>query len=198
MLHPRRKPDGKSRPFSATKVHGIIPVRSASMYALLVQNVLDPAVNSIRHLPSAQFQGAAIAVDAVVVERDGKRIALDVPEARQPRNMDDDALVLLALAGLDIEVAQVSLDEIRREPMHTNCGIVWAYRMRAVPFALRIQILHMLAEDGPLRLFDLLRSIRSQHDVSGAVLSLACADAIELELAAGHLGPDTKVSIRRS
>lgn len=198
MFQARRIPDGQVRPFSGAKVHGIIPVKSASIYDLLIQCSLDPTVTSITHLPSTQFRGSAVSLDAIVVLREGRRIALDLPESRSPRNIDDDGLVFLTLVDLGIDIVQVGSEGIRREPLYSNARIVWAYRRHAVPFSLRVQILHTLTEDGPLRLLDLLKSIRTPHDASGAVLSLACADVVELDLTEARLGPDTKVSIRRT
>lgn len=186
------------RLFSGSKIHGIIPVKSTSVQDLLIQCSLDPTVTSITHLPSAQFRGSAVPLDAIVVRREGRRIALDLPESRSPRNIDDDGLVLLTLADLGIDIVQVGIEQIKREPLFSNARIVWAYRRRAIPFSLRVQILHTLTEDGPLPLLDLLKSIRTPHDASAAVLALACADLVELDLAESCLGPKTKVSIRRT
>jgi hypothetical protein len=198
MFQARRTPDGLVRPFSGAKVHGIIPVKSAIVQDLLIQCSLDPAITSITHLPTAEFRQAAVPLDAIVVWREGRRLALDLPDSRSPRNIDDDGLVLLTLAELGIDIVQVGVEQIKREPLFSNARIVWAYRRRAVPFSLRVQILHTLTEDGPLPLLDLLKSIRTPHDASAAVLALACADLVELDLAEACLGPNTIVSIRRA
>lgn len=198
MFQARRNPDGQVRLFSGAKVNGIVPVKSANVQNLLIQCSLDPSVTSIEHLPSAQYRGSAVPLDAIVVWREGRRIALDLLESRSPENIDGDGLVLLTLADLGIDIVQVGSEQIRREPIYSNARTVWGYRRHAVPFSLRLQILHALSEDGPLRLLDLLQSIRTPHDASAAVLALACADVVELDLTEVRLGPDTKVSIRRS
>ena len=197
MFEARRNPDGQARPFACAKARGIIPVRSVSIHDLLVQRALDPCITSIAYVASAQFRGASIFVDAVVLDRGGKRVALDVPEVREPRNVDEDGLILLALSEQGIDVELVTLAQIKAEPLFSNARSVWQYRRRNVPFGLRLQILQVLTEEGPLKLSDLLRSVRNQEASAGAVLSLACADAVEIDLNETVLGPETIVNVRR-
>jgi hypothetical protein len=56
---------------------------------------------------------------------------------------------------------------------------------------MRMQILTVLQEDGPLQLGCLLQRVRAVRDQAPAVMALACSDLIELDLISRPLGPST-------
>lgn len=85
---------------------------------------------------------------------------------------------------------------LEAEPLRSNRSLVRAHQGRAVPFELRLQILRALADDGPLALDSLLRSLVCETDPAAAVLSLCCEGLLELDLESGPIGPSTLVRSR--
>ncbi|WLA63770.1 hypothetical protein [Bradyrhizobium diazoefficiens] len=176
-----------------------IPARHPSLREALVQASLDPQVRSIAHIPSAHVASAPlerVEIDAVVLARDDGRFHLDVVPARRVRDLDDEGLALIALRELGLAPIVVTAEDLKREPRRGNCGIVWSYHSRFVPVGLRIQILQILRDEGPIELVRLLENIRSGGDPTPSVLSLACDDLLEIDLMSGPLGPSTLVRSR--
>lgn len=184
------------RRFTGAKARGPIPVRHDLVHEALVQASLDPTTRTIEHLPSAPFAGTAVALDAIVLTRDDGRFALDVAEARPLRDIDAEGLALLALQDLGVRLLTLTAADIRAEPRFSNCALVWPYRSTRVGVGLRLRILQTLHDEGPLRLGGLLAAVRSPTDPGPAVMALACADLIELDLSQVPLGPATAVRLR--
>ncbi|MBR0793053.1 hypothetical protein JQ631_28605 [Bradyrhizobium manausense] len=195
----RPKPRPRPDLFVSAKAPVPIPARHPALREALVQASLDPAVRSIRHIPSSPVASAPLEpvdVDAVVLTKDDGRFHLDVVPARQVRDLDDEGLVLIALRELELKPLVVTADELHREPRCSNCRIVWPNRGRFVPVGLRIRILQILRDDGPMELIRLLESVRSDTDPTPSVLSLACDDLLEIDLVSQPLGPATIVRVR--
>jgi hypothetical protein len=197
MFESRRVAARKERLFTGAKVRGPIPVRHELVHDALVQAALDPSVRAIEHLPSASFAGQTIALDAVVLTRAEGRFALDIVEARQVRDIDDEGFVLLALQDLGVRLHTLSAANVNTEPRFTNSRLVWACRTARVGVGLRLQILQTLQDEGPMPLGRLLSSLKSAADPAPALLALACADLVEVDLEEVPLGPSTRVRSRR-
>lgn len=192
---PRRRPDL----FVSAKAPVPIPARHPALREALVQASLDPRVRSIAHVPTAHVSSAPldpVEVDAIVLARDDGRFYLDVVPARQVRELDEEGLVLIALRELELSPLVVTAEELVREPRCGNCRLVWSHHGHLVPVGLRISILQILRDDGPMELVRLVELVRSDHDPSLAVMALACADLLEIDLASEPLGPYTLVRSR--
>ncbi|MCA1436787.1 hypothetical protein I6F33_27970 [Bradyrhizobium sp. BRP20] len=195
----RPKPRRRSDLFVSAKGPVPIPARHPALREALVQQSLDPRVRSIAHVPTAHVSSAPlepVAIDATVLTRDDGRFYLDVVPARQVRELDDEGLVLIALRELELTPLVVTAEDLVREPLCANCRLVWSHHGRFVPVGLRINILQILRDDGPMELVRLVELVRSDHDPSLAVMALACADLIEIDLMSGPLGPSTLVRSR--
>jgi hypothetical protein len=195
MFSPKAR-SGQPGLFSSSKTTSAIPARHAAVREALVQASLDPAVRAIGHLASAHAGATQVAVEAVILTRDDGRFHLDVVPARKVRDLEDEGLILIALAELGLRPFVVTAEELKREPRGTNCRLVWPYREHPVPIPLRLRILQILMDDGPMQLSHLLEAVRADRDPSPAVLSLACADLLELDLASEPLGPATMARVR--
>jgi hypothetical protein len=90
----------------------------------------------------------------------------------------------------------LSAVDIQREPVFSNSRIVWSHRLHPVAIGMRLQILQILSDEGPMSLSGLLSAVRSERDPGAAVLALACADIVELDLKSIPLGPMTPVRCR--
>jgi hypothetical protein len=177
--------------FVSAKTANAIPARHPALQDALIQASLDPQVRSIDHVALTSPTSAQVELDVVVIQRDEDRFLLDVVPARRMRDVVDEGLGQIALTDLGLKQIILTTEEIRREPRYTNALLVWSYREIHVPVGLRVRILQMLLDEGPMQLGELLKSIRSDRDPVPAVMALACADLLSLDLASQPLGPLT-------
>jgi len=182
--------------FISAKTRVAIPTTCALVRDALVQATLDPAVRAIEFLAQAQVGAAPIDLNAVIIVRDHDRLYLDVVAGRPLRDADDEGLALIALAELDLAPITLTAADIQREPRFANSRLVWCHRMHPVGISMRMRVLQILADDGPMALSRLLSAVRSDRDPSPAVMAMACSDLIELDLVSRPLGPATVASIR--
>jgi hypothetical protein len=182
--------------FNSAKTPAPVRFDGAIVHKALVHLTLDPAVRAIDVITSVDVLGANVPLDAIVVHRADGRHLLDIVEARKIRDLDDEALVLLAIEKLGLKTLTLDAAEIRRQPYATNCRLVWNCRNVNVQASDRVRILNALTEDGPMALGRLASEARWTTDAVGAVLSLACQDLVEVELQSSPLGPWTVVRQR--
>jgi len=182
---------GRPDLFVSAKCAAPVPAADPAVREALVQASLDPLVRSISHVAQALVGTAQVDVDAVVLARDDGRYVLDVVAAPRVPDPNEERLVGIALSELGLARLVLTADDLNAEPRCSNSRLVWSHRGRSVPIDLRIRILQILIEDGPLELGDLLRAVRSDRDPSAAVMALACGDLLELDLMSRPLGPTT-------
>jgi hypothetical protein len=187
---------GRPHVFVSAKARSPIPAGHLALREALMQASLDPSVRSLAFLPSAHVAAAPVELDAVVLTRDDGRFHLDVVPARRVRDLDDEGLALIALRELGLEPFTVTAEDLKAEPRCGNCRLVWSHNRRLVPLGLRMRILQVLRDDGPMELGRLLEVIRADRDPSPSVMSLACDDLLELDLTSRPLGPATMVRSR--
>lgn len=173
-----------------------IPVRHPLVLDALVQAALDPTVRSIDYMPVARTELATVKVDAIAIERDDGRFYLDVVEARPRRSISHRRMVAQALLDLGLRALVRTESDVLREPRCTNARTVWECAGRPIEIGLRLQVLGALTDDGAMPLADLLSRVRSNRDPAEAVLAMACADLIELDLVSAPLGPRTLTRLR--
>jgi hypothetical protein len=114
-----------------------------------------------------------------------------VVAARPLRDVEDEGLALISLQNLGLTVITLTAADIKREPRFANSNLVWSYREHPLGIGLRMRILQILADDGPMALSRLLSAVWSDRDPSAAVMAMARADLIELDLVSRRLGPET-------
>jgi len=187
-----------ARVLTSPKCESAIPVRDVLLRDAIVQASLDPAVLKIEVAP-LPVPDPSLAVNALVVERDGQRLLLDnrMAEKKKPRSIDDEGALLVALEDLGLRLIELDPREIRKEPRFTNCREVWRHHRHGVALGDRLQIMQALAEDGPQSIMKLASRISPTVDVVASVCSLACSNILELELNERPLGPRTVVRERR-
>ena len=101
---------------------------------------------------------------------------LDVVPARAVRDVEAEGLALIALDGLGLKPLTITAEEIGREPRCANARLVWSYNGISVPIGVRMRILQVLMDDGPMQLGRLLETVRCERDPAPALMALACAD----------------------
>jgi hypothetical protein len=179
--------------FVSAKTTTAIPVRHPALRDVLILASLDPQVRSIHYVASARVASAQVTIDAVVVQDDLGRYVLDVVPARVPRDFEDQGLVPIALDELKLESLVLTAEEIRREPRRSNANLIWSHNDVTVPIGLRMRILQVLLDEGPMPLGQLLKSVAGESDLAAAVMALACANLVHLDLHAQPLSPTTPV-----
>jgi hypothetical protein len=182
--------------FVSAKTTGPIRARHPALRTALVHASLDPAVRSISHAAAGTGGSATVALDAVVLARDDGRFVLDVVAARPPLKFDEAALRGIALRSLGLASLTVTSDDLSAEPRRSNADLVWSHRGRSVALDLRLGILQVLFDDGPLSLGQLLQRVRADREPAAAVMALACDDLLEIDLGSDRIGPSTVVRSR--
>jgi hypothetical protein len=177
--------------FLSAKTTTAIPARCALVRDALVQQTLDPAVRTIEYIASARVHQAQVELGAIVIVRDDGRFLLDVVGARRIRDVEDEGLALIAQAELGLTTLLLTTEEIRREPRFANARLVWAHRLHPVGISIRMKVLTLLADQGPMAFGRLLLEIRADRDPTSAVLAMACSGLILLDIVSRPLGPAT-------
>jgi hypothetical protein len=189
MQNPRAAASGHL--FVSAKTSTAVPARSLLVRDALIEASLCPTVRSIDYIASARVEAASIRINAVVIVRDDGRYALDVVEARPLRDIDAEGLAQIALRDLGLTPLTITRADIQREPRFTNAKLVWSYRLVPVGLSMRMKVLGILGDDGPMSLARLLSAIRTDRDPTAAIMAMACSDLVELDLSTRPLGPDT-------
>lgn len=187
---------GRPDLFLSAKTPTAIPARCGLLREALVQASLDPQIRSIEYVASAVVASEPIDLEAIVLRRDDGGFLLDVVPARRVRGPKDDRSAASVLAELGLTPLTVTAEDIAHEPRCGNARLVWSYNGIRVPVELRLRILTTLMDEGPMPLGRLLETVRSGHDPAPALMALACADALELDLESLPLGPMTTVRPR--
>jgi hypothetical protein len=177
--------------FISAKTSVAIPASCALVRDALVQATLDPSVRSIEFLAQARVDATQVTLGATVIVRDDGRFVLDVVPARPVRDVEHEGLALIAYSRLGLSQITLTAADIKREPRFANSRLVWSYRLAPVGITLRMRVLQILADDGPMSLARLLSAVRSDRDPNPGVMALACSDLIELDLVSRPLGPQT-------
>jgi len=184
--------------FQSPKTVTPIPVRHSAVQDALIQSSLDPQVQSIGYVASAVVASQQVNLGAIVIQRDDGRFFLDVVQARRVLDLDQLGLALIALEELRLKRCTINADELLREPRCSNARFVWLYKDYPVPHKLRDRILRALIGKKSVALGELERSVRvrSVRDPSNAVMSLVCADVLELDLTSQAIQLTTRVRAR--
>jgi hypothetical protein len=182
--------------FVSAKTSTAIPARHPLVRDALVQSSLDPQVRSLEFIQTATVEAAQVTLKAITIIRDDGRFYLDVVEARPVRDVETEGLALIALDRLGLARLTLTGADIKKEPRFANAKAVWFYRLHPVGISMRMKVLTLLHEDGPLPLGCLLKRIAAARDPAPAVMAMACSDLIEIDLVSRPLGPLTIVRSR--
>jgi hypothetical protein len=182
--------------FVSAKTSVAIPAACPLVRDALIQATLDPSVRTIEFLAQARVDATQVDLGAIIIVRDDGRFVLDVVAARPVRDVEQEGLALIAYSRLGLSQITLTAADIKREPRFANSRLVWSYRLAPVGISMRMAILQVLADDGPMALSRLLSSLRSDRDPNPAILALACSDLVELDLISRPLGPQTIARVR--
>jgi hypothetical protein len=182
--------------FQSAKTAVGIPHNGGLVHDALIQNTLAPEVRAIGYVGTATAGSRKIDVAAITISRDDGRFHLDIVPARTLRSIVDDHLARQALSELGLVSIEVTAADIMKEPRFSSARAVWTYRRCPVSIEMRFKILAALGEEGPLSLHHLCTLVQGPQDPFSCVLSLVCADALEIDLFHEPIGPSTIVRCR--
>jgi hypothetical protein len=185
-----------TRLFISAKTTVAIPATCPLVRDALIQATLDSSVRTIEFLAQARVDSTEVDLDATIIVRDDGCFVLDVVPARPIRDVEQEGLALIAYSQLGLKQLTLTAADIKREPRYANSRLVWSYRLAPVGISMRMAVLQILADDGPMSLARLLSAIRSDRDPNPAIMALACSDLIELDLVSRPLGPLTIARVR--
>jgi len=183
--------------FESAKTLHPIPSPSEAHYQAMVQATLDGNILQIEPGPAITLgtgQSVQQHQTTALISTDASRTALYVvsPGDKHPEPQEiEEASERLRTCGCAYRVLTAA--EIRREPLYSNSKLVWECRSQRVAAGDRIRILHVLTENGPLPLIETASAALRTSDAIAVVLALACQGVVEVDLAAGPLGPETQI-----
>jgi hypothetical protein len=182
--------------FVSAKTGCGIPVRHPAMHDALIIAALNPAIRSIGYVGKAEIGSRTVGVDAVVITREEGFFHLDVVPARAVLDSSTRRLVEAALEQLVLPPFTMTAADLASQPRLGNALECWRHRFVQVQISTRIKILQVLEDFGPMSFSRLLESVSSARDPAPAVLSLACANLLEIDLISQPLGPWSTVKCR--
>ncbi len=159
-----------------------IPVRSPSRRDFLVQSTLDPHVRRIEYHPAMRVDDSIIPVDAILIDSDEGRHAIDFSDARPAFDPIGENLLHLAFSEGCNGVMYVTNADIRREPLFSASREVWRHHPVRVHTRDREQILCALQSEGPMTVRSLDGLVHTSRDLEQVIYSLACSGDVELDL----------------
>lgn len=179
------------------KTNTAIPAPTPIHRDLLIQSVLDPHVRSIEFVHQVVHGRQTVDAKSVVLHRDDGHYLIEVVGARPHRDTEEEEALELGLRARGIQRLEMDPDDIRREPRFGNARRIWEHRNYHPAVRDRERIMDALYERGPQRIYELEDVVRASSDATSIVCSLACEDAVELDIDSMALGPDTIVRNRR-
>lgn len=162
----------------------------------LVQACLDPEVLEVGYVDKAGPPQTEVDLGVITLLRQDGRHWLDVVPSRRLRSLDEHVRFESALRDLGLKPFTLNGDDILREPTFSSARAVWSHRSHRASFEMRLRIMRALADVVDMSLQELCATVPGPDSPILAVLSLACANALELDLRTHALGPNTRVRWR--
>ncbi|MEI9923450.1 MAG: hypothetical protein WDN50_07920 [Bradyrhizobium sp.] len=116
-----KKKQSLSRLFVSNKCTTAIPVACGLTRDMLIQASLDSSIRQIDYVSSVNIGGRNLRLDTVVISRDDGRFAIEIAEARPPRDIDDEDAFQTALRDIGVSYLAMTAADIRQEPRLSNC-----------------------------------------------------------------------------
>jgi hypothetical protein len=149
---------------------------------LAIQLSLDPAVTSVRYVASLSLFDRVVQVDMLVADTPDGRVAFDVVDGRQERDLDEEGLLLVALQHHGIRLTETDFDTIEAEPYSSNCRMVWRYRDHPVHPALSDAIDRAIGDRLTPTISELGRMVGLRHPMM-TICALICGKRLQTDLA---------------
>jgi hypothetical protein len=159
-----------------------IPVRSHLHRDFLIQTTLDGAVRRIEFHPNLRVDDTIQRVDAVIVDSDFGRHAIDLIDDRPPCDPHSEGLMHLAFAECCTGIMTVTSADIRREPRFTSARTVWRRCSDTLHVDDREAVIGALECEGPLQMRALSGLIHTRRGLEAAIHTMACEGSVVIDL----------------
>ncbi|MFK4522946.1 hypothetical protein ABIF90_000927 [Bradyrhizobium japonicum] len=127
------------------ELRGSVPNSWSKADEFAIQLLLDPAVEALEFRTSLPFSDTEVPIGMFIADLEDGRVAFDLVDARPPRDLDEEGLLLLALEHHGICLVEIDQAAIDKEPRASNCRRIWSYREHRVPAPIRVAIDRALA-----------------------------------------------------
>ncbi|MET4149078.1 MULTISPECIES: hypothetical protein [unclassified Bradyrhizobium] len=165
--------------FKATRA---IPVRNAIRRDFMIQSTLDPGVRRIEYHPTSTLFDRLVRVDALVLDRDDGRFAVDFVDTRSAEDPDGEAVLQVGFDEHCSGLLAVGDADVRREPLFTSAREVWRHAGINIHAADRAQVLETLESEGPVPVRALKGLTDTSREVVQVIYALACEGSVALDL----------------
>ena len=111
--------------------------------------------------------------------------AVDLLDTRPTHGQAVEALTQLAFARRCHGILEVSVADVRAEPLCSAARDVWSHHAVRIHADDRAEIRESLESGGPVGLADLIGSVFTRGDARAVVFALACDGSVEFDLRDG-------------
>lgn len=168
--------------FVGFKSRRAIPVHHHLRRDLLIQSTLNSGIRRIEYHPALRVDDSIQQVDAIILDADAGRYAVDLVDARPACDPMAEGLMHLAFAEQCSGIMTVTELDIRREPRFSAAREVWRHRVMIERSDDREAVLGALEMRGPLPLCDLPGVVELRRDIELVIYAMACAGSVTLDL----------------
>ncbi|WP_338835128.1 hypothetical protein [Bradyrhizobium septentrionale] len=171
--------------FTSFKTSRAIPCGRPHRRDFMIQSTLDAGVRAIEYHPMVVLDDHVIRTDAIVLDRDDGRFAIDFVDARTPEDARAEGLLQIGFEQHCSGIIAVSAADVGREPRLSAARQVWVHAGMTVTSDDRAQILDALECEGPVPLRALHGLVATRRDAVQVVYALACEGSVSIDLRAG-------------
>lgn len=183
--------------FLAAKTVRPVPHAGGLVHDALVQCCLDAEVLQIDFRRPAESAASGLAAFEFisVLRRDGAYF-LDIVPARPLRSLSDHDRIETMMARLGLRPLTITAGDIMREPRFSAARTVWRHRHFRTTPETRQRIVRALSDEVSLSIDELCTLVPGPQEPMQSVMSMACADLVEIEIKNCPIGLKTKVRSR--
>ncbi|MBJ7405436.1 MAG: hypothetical protein JHD07_19865 [Bradyrhizobium sp.] len=171
--------------FVSFKTSQAIPSSRLFRRDFMIQSTLDSGVRRIGYHPIVVHDDRAIRAEALVIDRDDGRYAVDFVDARPPEDARGEGLLQLAFEQGCSGILAITSAEAGREPLLSAAREVWRHSAVMVNAGDRAQVLHALEQEGPIPLRALEGLVATRRDPISVAYALACEGSAAIDLSGG-------------
>lgn len=171
--------------FASFKTSRAIPCAKPLRRDFMIQSTLDAGVRCIEYHPMVVLDEHVIRTDAIVVDRDDGRFAIDFVDARPAGDPYGEGLLQLGFELGCSGILAITAEDVGREPLLSAAREVWRHSAIAVNAGDRAQILDVLDREGPIPLRAFAGLAATRRDPVEVVYALACEGSVGLDLSGG-------------
>ncbi|AWO87536.1 hypothetical protein [Bradyrhizobium diazoefficiens] len=171
--------------FVSFKTSRAIPCARPFRRDFMIQSTLDAGVRAIEYHPMVVLDDHVIRTDAIVVDRDDGRYAIDFVDARPLEDPRAEGLLQIGFEQRCSGIIAVTAADVGLEPRLSAARQVWFHAGMTVTADDRAEVLDALDREGPVPLRSLQALAATRRDPAQVVYALACEGSVSVDLRAG-------------